>query len=256
MTDGLSITSTSSITITQPAVMTAATVVDSNISCNGAADGGANASATGGTMPYTYAWSNAATTASITGVIAGTYTVTVTDQNGCTSSSSATVTEPAMFIAASAVDSNISCNGLSDGGATAAGTGGTMPYTYAWSNSATTASITGIIAGTYTVTITDANGCTSTSSSTVTEPIPLVATTVIDSTISCAGTATGGATTSATGGTMPYTYTWSNSATTASITGVVAGTYTTTVTDNNGCTQNTSITLVDPAPLNGGTISQ
>lgn len=256
ITDANGCTDSTSTMISEPAILVATSVVDSNITCNGLSNGGATASSTGGTMPYTYSWSNTATTPSITGVTAATYTVTITDANGCTSTSSITITEPAILVAATVVDANISCNSLADGGATASATGGTMPYMYAWSNSATTASITGVMAGTYTVAIMDANGCSSTSSSTVTEPTLLVATTVIDSTISCSGGSNGAATTSTTGGIMPYTYTWSNSATTASITGVAAGTYTTTVTDNNGCTKNTSITLVDPASLNGGTISQ
>ena len=91
---------------------------------------------------YSYVWNNGATTASITGVPSGTYTVTVTDANGCTSTSSTTITEPAVMIASTVVDSNVTCNGLSDGGATASATGGTAPYNYIWSNAATTASIT------------------------------------------------------------------------------------------------------------------
>ena len=97
-------TSTSSSTITEPAALVAVTAVDSNSTCNGFSDGGASASATGGTPPYNYAWSNAATTASITGVVAGTYTVTITDNKGCTSTSSATITEPAALVAATVVD--------------------------------------------------------------------------------------------------------------------------------------------------------
>ena len=163
-------------------------------------------------MPYTYLWSNAATTASITGVTAGTYSITVTDNNGCTDSSSTTITEPAVLIAASVVDSNVTCNSFADGGATASATGGSMPYTYLWSNSATTASITGVTAGTYTVTITDANACGPvTSQVTITEPALLIAASIVDTNVTCNSFADGGATASATGGTMPYTYLWSNS---------------------------------------------
>jgi len=249
VTDANGCTDSTTVTITEPALLVAATVVDSNVTCNGASDGGATASATGGTMAYTYTWSNTATTQSITGVMAGTYSVTVTDANGCTDSTSVTITEPASLIAATAVDSNVSCNGFADGGATASATNGTMPYTYTWSNTATTASITGVVAGTYSVTVTDANGCTDSTSVTITEPTTLVAATVVDSTVSCGGFSDGGATASGTGGTGAYTYTWSNSATTASITGVVAGTYSVTVTDNNGCTDSASVVLTEPAIL-------
>ena len=249
VTDANGCYDTTSVTITQPVALMPAAVVDSNVSCNGFSDGGASAAATGGTMPYTYLWSNGATTASITGVVAGTYTVWVTDANGCYDTTSVTITEPAALMAAAVVDSNITCNGFSDGGATAAATGGTMPYTYLWSNGATTASITGVVAGTYNVTITDANGCYDTTSVTITEPATLMAATVVDSNVSCNGLSDGGATASATGGTMPYTYLWSNSATTASITGVVAGTYTVTITDANGCYDTTSVTITEAAVL-------
>ena len=249
VTDANGCTASNSGTITQPVALVAASVVDSNASCNGFSDGGATASATGGTPPYSYSWSNTATTASITGVVAGTYNVTITDANGCTGSTSVTITEPVALVAASVVDSNVSCNGFSDGGATASATGGTPPYSYSWSNSATTASITGVVAGTYNVTITDANGCTGSTSVTITEPVALVAASVVDSNASCNGFSDGGATASASGGTPPYSYAWSNSATTASITGVVAGTYNVIITDANGCTGNTSVTITEPTAL-------
>ncbi len=249
VTDQNGCTDSTSVNLTQPTALLSATVVDSNISCNSFSDGGATASATGGTSAYTYTWSNSATTASINGVIASTYSVTITDQNGCTDSTTVTVSEPATMMAAVVIDSNISCNGFADGGATASATGGNTPYTFSWSNSATTASITGIVAGTYSTTITDANGCTSTNNGTVTQPATMVAAVVIDSNTSCNSFADGGATASSTGGTSPYTYSWSNSATTASITGVVAGTYTTTITDANGCTSTSSSTVTEPVVL-------
>ena len=249
ITDANGCTDTSSVTITEPTALVASSLVDSNASCNGGSDGSATASATGGTAPYTYLWSNAATTASIVGVAAGTYNITITDANGCTDTSSVTITEPASLAAASVVDSNASCNGGSDGSATASATGGTAPYTYLWSNSATTASIVGVAAGTYNVTITDANGCTDTSSVTITEPTTLVASSLVDSNASCNGGSDGSATASATGGTAPYTYLWSNAATTASIVGVAAGTYNVTITDANGCTDTSSVTITEPASL-------
>jgi len=142
----------------------------------------------------------------------------------------------------------VSCNGGSDGSATASATGGTAPYTYAWSNAATTASITGVTAGTYTVTITDANNCTATVTATVTEPTALAAS-ASNTNVSCNGGSDGSATASATGGTAPYTYAWSNAATTASITGVTAGTYTATVTDANNCTATATATITEPTVL-------
>ncbi len=147
--------------------VSASTSVDSTVSCNGYADGGATASATGGTPPYTYAWSNSATTASIAGVVAGTYTVTTTDAKGCTDTDSVTITEPSALVAATTLDSNVTCFGYANGGATASATGGTTPYTYAWSNFDTTASITSAPVGSYSVWITDANGCMDSASVTI-----------------------------------------------------------------------------------------
>ncbi|UTW67766.1 BspA family leucine-rich repeat surface protein [bacterium SCSIO 12643] len=249
ITDNSGITDSASVTITQPTALVSIVVVDSNTTCNGLSDGGATAAATGGTGPYTYTWSNGATNASITGVTADTYSVTLTDANGCTDSTSVTISEPALLVTTAVVDSNITCNGLSNGGATAAANGGSNPYAYTWSNGATNASITGVIAGTYSITITDNKGCTDSTSISITEPALLVATTAVDSNISCHGLTDGGTTVSATGGTGPYTYTWSNGATNASINGVPMGTYSVTVTDHNGCTDSSSVNITEPALL-------
>ncbi|MBK8968991.1 MAG: T9SS type A sorting domain-containing protein [Lewinellaceae bacterium] len=229
------------VQVTEPAALVAAAVIDSNATCAGAADGGATAFATGGTTPYTYLWSNGATTASITGVVAGTYTTTITDANGCTSTAAAIITEPAALVAATVVDSNAACAGAADGGATAFATGGTTPYTYLWSNAATTASITGVVAGTYTTTITDANGCTSTAAAAITEPAALTASATATPTTGAMNNGT--ATVSAGGGTPSYTYVWSNGQTTATADGLAAGTYTSTVTDANGCTATATATV-------------
>jgi len=220
-----------------------------NVDCFGQTTGSATASPSGGLMPYTYAWSNSDTLATATGLSAGDHSVTVTDANGCTSLDTVTITEPTALVASSLVDNDVTCSGASDGAATASASGGTMPYTYGWSNSATTVSINGVMAGTYTTTVTDANGCTSTTTATVAEPTAIVATAVVDSNVTCNGASNGGATANATGGSMPYTYNWSNSATTASITGVIAGTYTATITDANGCTQEVSESITEPTAI-------
>ena len=154
VTDGSGCTDIETITITQPSSAVSVSIGSStNLSCNGGSDGTATAAGTGGTGTITYAWSNSATGSSITGLAAGTYTVTATDGSGCTDTDTVTLTEPASGISVSMGSStNVSCNGGSDGIATAASTGGTGTITYAWSNSATGSSITGLAAGTYTVT--------------------------------------------------------------------------------------------------------
>ncbi|NJB86986.1 hypothetical protein GGR26_002763 [Lewinella marina] len=249
VTDASASTATASATITEPPVLTASAAVDANVSCNSGTDGALTASGTGGTTPYTYQWSNGATTASMVGLQAGTYTATITDANGCTATASATVTEPAVLTASAVVDANVSCNSGTDGALTASGTGGTTPYTYQWSNGATTASMVGLQVGTYTATITDANGCTSTASATITQPTVLKATAVVDANVSCNGGSNGALTASGTGGTTPYIYQWSNGAITATTTGLPAGTYNATITDANGCTSTASATITQPTVL-------
>ena len=176
----------------------------------------ATASASGGTTGYTFSWSGGGgSSATATGLTAGTYTVTVTDANGCTDTASVTITEPTLLVASAVVDDNVSCNGGNDGEATASAAGGTTTYSYSWSNAATSANITGLTAGTYSVTVTDANGCTDSTSVTITEPTLLVAAASVDDNVSCNGGNDGEATASAMGGTTAYTYAWSNAATTA-----------------------------------------
>ena len=324
--------------------------VDGN--CNNNNEASASVSVQGGTAPYSYAWSNGATTASIDGLAAGTYSVTVTDYNGCTSDCSVTVsvtpccnvtdggeinnaqencgpfdpdaitsitlptgglgdleyvwlmnpndvpfnngnngwveipnsnsetydpgmiTETTCFIrcarregcttyvgesnvvcmvvnespVATCSSTDSGCNGTGTGTATVSATGGEAPYTYAWSNGGTTATITGLMAGTYSVTVTDANGCTDDCTATVGEPSGLTAD-CGSTDASCNGVADGTADVTATGGSAPYTYAWSNGATTASLTGVAAGTYSVTVTDANGCTATCSATVSEPTVL-------
>jgi|GEM_PF-1779511 len=127
--------------------------------CNGDALGSLTVTATDGTTPYTYAWSNSATTASISALTAGTYTVTVTDAGGTTTTSSATITEPTALNTSISSQTNVACFGESTGSLTASVTGGTSPYTYHWNSGESSATISGKAAGTYTVSVQDANGC-------------------------------------------------------------------------------------------------
>ncbi len=224
-------TITGTVTITCASCTLAATSTATATTCN-LANGGASVAATGGTPPYTYIWSNGGTAASISNVAAGTYTVTITAGVGCTLSKTAVVAA-STAITATTTPTNTSC-GLANGGASVTATGGTAPYTYIWSNAATTASISNIAAGTYTVTVTGSAGCTKTATVVVTASTALTATTTSGAT-TC-GLANGTANITAGGGTT-YTYAWNNAATTASISNLAAGTYTVTVTGGVGCTR-------------------
>ncbi|PCJ85007.1 MAG: hypothetical protein COA57_08270, partial [Flavobacteriales bacterium] len=225
-----------------------------NVSCNGACDGQATASGSFGTAPYSYQWDAGAgnqTDATATGLCAGAYTVTVTDNAASSDLANVTITEPtALSITITATDA--SCNGGNDGSATVTATGGLTPYTYAWSNSTTSATAANLTAGTYTVTVTDANNCTATASGTVTEPTAINVT-ISSTNVSCNGGSDGTATVSGTGGLTPYVFNWSigqsDTATSSTAGGLVAGVYNVTATDAAGCSVTINATVTEPAAI-------
>ena len=155
--------------IHQRPVATASVV--SNVTCNGAGNGSVTVTVSGGSTPYTYLWNDnlAQTTATASGLSSGTYTVTVTDSYGCKGTSSATVTQPTALSVSGAL-THVACYTYSTGAITASTSGGTPPYAYLWSNSQTSSTITGLSAGAYSVTVSDAHACTRTGSWTVTQP--------------------------------------------------------------------------------------
>jgi len=229
---------TMTITIEQPPAITViASSTDETMS--GANDGSATASANGGTGNLSYQWSNMQTGQMINGLSAGTYTVTVTDENNCTQIETVTVNPGGANCAgfgANIVATDISCNGASDGEATAAALNGEGPFDYVWNNQQMTATITGLSAGTYTVTVSDANSCITIQEIVIEEPAAITLTAnATDETN--AGANDGTATANANGGTGNLNYQWSNMQTGAMIDGLMPGTYTVTVTDENGCTE-------------------
>ena len=176
VTDANSCKATASATVTQPsaALLANASVVN-HVGCYGNSTGSVTATASGGTAAYSYTWSTSPmqTGPTASGLAYGTYWVTVTDAHSCTATASATVTQPATALSASAeVVNNPICYGAATGSATASGSGGTEPYSYTWLTSPvqTNATATGISAGIYWVTVTDAHSCIATSSVTLTQP--------------------------------------------------------------------------------------
>ncbi|WP_410492662.1 beta strand repeat-containing protein, partial [Chryseobacterium sp. BGARF1] len=251
VTDNLGCFTTATATITQPTAISGTTVV-TNIACNGGSTGAINLTPTGGTAPYTFNWGGGITTEDRTGLAAGTYTVTITDANGCTGTVSATVTQPTAMSATTS-QTNISCNGGTNGTASIVVTGGTAPYTYSWSPSGgTAATASGLASGTYTVTVTDANACTITRTVTITQPTAISGTTVVTN-IACNGGSTGAINLTPTGGTAPYTFNWGGGVTTEDRTGLASGTYTVTITDANGCTGTVSATVTQPTAMSATT---
>lgn len=241
-------TATASVTVNESsAVIVSAS--STNTTC-GNNNGSASASASGGSAPYTYNWSNGSSSSSIANLAAGTYSVTATDANGCTGSASVTVAGSSGFTAsASGVD--VSCNGGNDGSATASVTG-LPPFTFAWSNGGNTQIVNGLSAGSYTVVVTDATGCTASANVTIGQPSALaVSVSGVDPTAGNNGSATA----NPAGGTAPYSYAWSTGASTQTVNNLAAGTYTVTVTDGNGCTQTGSVTLNEPGGCTYSTIN-
>jgi hypothetical protein len=266
VTDSHGCTTTTSASITQPgASVTAGISAQTNVNCFGGNNGAATVTVTGGTPAYSYMWSTSPvqTTSTAMTLMAGTYTVTVTDNQGCTTTTSASITQPAAPLSAGiSAQTNVSCFGGSNGAATVTVTGGTPSYSYIWSTSPvqTTSTATTLMAGTYTVTVTDSHGCTTTTSASITQPAaPLSAGISAQTNVSCFGGNNGAATVTATGGTPAYSYMWSTSPaqTTSTATTLMAGTYTVTVTDSHGCTTTTSASITQPAaPLSAGISAQ
>lgn len=240
--DGNNCPASLNVNISQP-LQLAANATTTPESESGANDGTATANPVGGTSPYTYLWNNGETTAQITNLAPGTYSVAVTDANGCVTNQTVTVNSFDCTIATQFSVVDITCNGNSNGSATVVLNGGTAPFIYAWSNGGSTPTISGISAGTYAVSITDENGCVVEANVTVNEPSALTAeVTSVLNTI-CPADPVGAINTSTAGGTQGYSYLWSTGATTANLAGLVAGAYTMVVTDANGCTQSVSASV-------------
>ncbi|OFY71909.1 MAG: hypothetical protein A3G23_05140 [Bacteroidetes bacterium RIFCSPLOWO2_12_FULL_37_12] len=218
-----------------------------NPSC-GLSNGSINLTVSNGTAPFTYAWSNAATIEDISSLAAGTYTVTVTDVNSCTATINGTLVAAGTPTVSLVTQTNVTCPSGTDGALDISVAGGTAPYTYIWSNAATSQDITTLVAATYTVTVTETGGCTATASYIITQPGAWSVTNVTTNVL-CACDATGGVDITVSGATSPYTYLWSTTATTQDISGVVDGTYTVTITDSKSCTTTRSYAITEPAQI-------
>ena len=247
VTDDNGCTASASDVISQPAQLVVTIDQVNDVSCFGLTDGGIDISASGGTGTLDYLWSDASTSEDLSGVGAGTYTVTVTDASNCTSTVSSAVSQPAAL----SVNFNTTSStcGNSNGSSTAVASGGTPNYSYLWSTGASTAGINSVAAGTYTVTVTDANSCSIVSTSSISNiPGPVA---VLDSirNVRCFGGNTGAVYISVTGGTAPISYLWSNGSISQDIINRTANTYTVTVTDGNSCTSVLSAIISQPATV-------
>ncbi len=250
ITDKNNCTLTQSATVTEPPAIQLA-VTGQNLNCNNVPNGSAMATASGGTGSLTYKWNDPAgqASANATGLNANTYTVTVTDGNGCTATGSITISQPPALTLSGAVQ-NINCFGANNGQVSVTPEGGTAPYIYQWNTSENGAVILNKPAGSYTVTVTDAGGCTAVYSATITQP-PVLTAAAVSQNIRCFAQNTGSIQLNISGGTGTYQVSWAGpggfTGSGAALDNLAAGTYSATVTDAAGCTVLQTVTLTQPA---------
>ncbi len=247
ITDDNNCTIVSSVTINEPTELTG-DITFENPKCPQSTDGTATVIPSGGTGPYTYLWSDpsASTLDSAVNLSGEEYFVTVTDANGCTFDTSATLISPDTFMLVLS-STDVDCFGGNDGSATATVMNITGPETYLWSNMATTATIDLLTAQQYCVTVTDVNGCEQSDCITITEPNELQAAATKTS-AGCTGQSEGTIDLTVIGGSAPYLYVWTNGSLTEDLANLPKGDYTVTVTDANTCTTTTTVTIEEGAP--------
>ncbi len=240
---GSSCKGTTTVTVSQETPITIFTG-STNVNCYGGNNGTASVYVSGGIPDYTYLWSVGGATTSIIGNLSvGTYSVLVTDNLGCTKTANITITQPVSPMQIVTTNTNITCNGATNGIVAASGTGGNGTYYYYWDPSGvSTSSLSGLTAGTYSVLVADSSGCVATTTVSVTEPglITLASSTIA----STCGNSNGSATVTPSGGGGVYTYTWAPSGgNNSTLSNVLANTYTVSVLDNYNCLRNFPIVI-------------
>lgn len=226
----------SPISVAQPAAALTSIISKVDVDCFGNNSGEIDLTTTGGTAPYQFSWSNGETSADLMNLTSGIYSVVVTDENGCSTNASTTINQPSLALNLSSVENNVLCFGGNSGSIDITPIGGTAPYTYSWSNGAISQDLSGLVAGNYSVTITDNNNCSVASSFQITEPALPISMTFVATPVGCFGESTGSIDVTATGGTGNLTYVWNTGATTQDLISIPSGNYSVTVTDENNCT--------------------
>lgn len=250
VTDHNNCSDSSSLVITQPdSLHYQCSIV--NVLCKGFPTGELAVNLSGATPPFTYNWSNGSTNENLSGLVAGNYTLTITDANNCQFIQNSFISEPAEALSVNSNATNVLCKGDKSGAVIASPIGGTSPYTYHWSDGSNTQSINQLLVGTYTVTVTDANGCLYYSGAVVSEPDLPLTINAVPTPVSCFGYQDGSLAVNLSGGTIPYTLIWDNntyvlSTNQQSIEGLKSGVFNIWVTDANNCVNNQSYTIGSP----------
>ncbi len=237
------------ITLNKPEPLEVTLLNIEHIKCNGDAKGKVNVDVKGGTAPYQYNWNNGLKEQNLTNVLAGNYTLEVIDAKQCSKTISAAVNEPTAMLAGFATIKNVPCKGENKASITTSVTGGTPPYKYLWNNGRSSDSIQNLVAGKYSVTITDTNGCVNKLSSEITEPTVLTGHIVNVNDINCFGAKEGSINIDVQGGTVPYRFNWSNGSKDQNLSSIPAGNYNLKVTDKQGCEISLETTVKEPTQL-------
>jgi gliding motility-associated-like protein len=251
------------INVAQPTQPLALSETHQNVLCHGGNSGSLNLTTVGGTSPYTYEWSNGAsviltaTTEDLNNLYADNYLVIVHDANECSANLNVLISQPIAPLQLSNQVVNVACFGNATGSINLAVTGGTSGYTFDWNNDGTgdnddTEDLANILAGTYSINVTDNNGCQQSQTILVTQPAQGIASTVTMSPATCFGQASGAIDLNVIGGTAPYMYDWNNDGTgdtddSQDLQTIASGFYSVTVTDMNGCIHTTGAFVSQPA---------
>ena len=255
VTDSQGCIDSSSASITQPAALSISTT-KIDVLCHGNNTGSINATILGGTLPYSYSWSNGATSEDLSGIIAGSYTLTVTDANGCSALMNVEINQPSSPLAVMTETTPIACFGMSTGSVSAMVVGGTAPYQYAWSNGATSTEINNVLAGPYSILVTDNHGCTAFSGANVQQPQQGLNVSINVTDPSCHGYSNGIIEMTITGGTQPYYFNWGNQNNillnnpSERLDSITVGSYLFVITDDKGCVVDTIVQVNEPTPFN------
>ncbi len=249
VTDMNGCASSCDVTIESPDLLTLDVEIDQTVSCFGGSDGQATATIMGGTGPYTITWDDLPGQTTNSALTSGIKNIKVIDAAGCEAMQSINISSPPVLECTIINTVDVGCHGESTGAANVTVQGGTPGYTFLWDNDEEVLNARMLNAATHTLTITDANECTTTCQVVINQPDPIRINTTLRSQVSCNQSIDGSAEATVTGGAGTYSYLWDNSETSSTAVSLSAGLHTVTVTDQNACQDSSTINITQPNPL-------
>jgi len=247
VSDSNNCSKSASFTISEPSILLV-NVSPSDISCFGANDGVLSAVVSGGTSPYLYNWSNGGNSSLIDSLPDGLYSLTITDANQCNVVGFGIIQEPNQLLYTTAI-SDVKCFGGNDGMIDLTVSGGTPPFNFLWSNFSTNQDLMGVSAGDYSVVISDVNNCEISVFDTINQPNAPISVLAIINDVNCFGADNGAIDLSISGGTLPYSFIWSNGFTSEDISSLSPSYYSVVILDANNCTENYGETIGSVAEI-------